>query len=255
MRKPRGFTLVELLVVIGVVAVLIALLMPALSRARESSKRILCASNLHQMGVAISTYLTENRQRMPMIIEPIWIPPPNPDHLEFTVDAFKKTPTGELVYPFAFVNVMSRYMPNPGVMICPSATLGYPYNDPKVTYRISSANNSGLGQVMTYEQLLPYGHPANGPNYSYLYSFKYLNYRKYKLDYLVLDPVTYETVHKTGVGYFYLARDFTLTPEAYDVASLTAPPKAPHRGFFNQLKLDFSVSLENEKSAVGFVYP
>lgn len=63
--RCRGFTLVELLVVIGIIAVLIGLLLPALSKARKHAKVIECASNLRQLGVGISLYLPNNKGRYP----------------------------------------------------------------------------------------------------------------------------------------------------------------------------------------------
>src|SRR5262245_16147867 len=65
LRKRAAFTLVELLVVIGIIAVLIGILIPALSRARESSIRIKCASNLRQIGIAAMNYAAENKGILP----------------------------------------------------------------------------------------------------------------------------------------------------------------------------------------------
>ena len=64
-RRPHGFTLVELLVVIGIIAVLLAILMPALGRAREHSRRVQCGNNLKQLLNALHMYVTEHKQALP----------------------------------------------------------------------------------------------------------------------------------------------------------------------------------------------
>lgn len=63
--RQRAFTLVELLVVIGIIALLISILLPALSRAREQGNRLKCLSNLRQLGAAFSMYADENKDYYP----------------------------------------------------------------------------------------------------------------------------------------------------------------------------------------------
>src|SRR5207247_2440437 len=64
-RSGRAFTLTELLVVVGIVAVLIALLLPALSKARASGQSVSCLSNLRQIMMAFHLYAGDNKQRLP----------------------------------------------------------------------------------------------------------------------------------------------------------------------------------------------
>src|SRR5690242_13035537 len=64
-RPPRAFTLVELLVVIGIIALLIAILLPSLSRAREQSRRVTCLSNLRSLAHGMYQYAGDFRDRLP----------------------------------------------------------------------------------------------------------------------------------------------------------------------------------------------
>ncbi|AQQ09874.1 hypothetical protein L21SP3_01694 [Sedimentisphaera cyanobacteriorum] len=76
--KKKGFTLVELLVVISIIALLLSILLPALGRAREMTRRIVCLSNMRQMLIAVSSYQTNNNDHFPPALLDVYGPNANP---------------------------------------------------------------------------------------------------------------------------------------------------------------------------------
>lgn len=116
--RRSAFTLVELLVVIGIISVLIAILLPALNKARDSAKAVTCLSNLKQMGMAIVMYTNEGKGR--------FLPP-----------ARILDNTNPLaVDPYFFQYIPAKYFrDNPKVMICPNDNLFQPgTKTPRSTY-------------------------------------------------------------------------------------------------------------------------
>src|ERR1051325_9177312 len=111
-RRTSAFTLVELLVVIGIIAILIAILLPALSKSREAARRAACLSNLRQVHTAFYLYAGNYKDQVPLGYRA--------GNKQFNSMMYSFT-TGKIVLFGWLYN--DRLMPNPNVFFCPSETV------------------------------------------------------------------------------------------------------------------------------------
>ncbi len=124
-RKALGggqaFTLVELLIVIGIITLLAAMLLPALSRTKEAARTISCSNNIRQLGIAAMTYSLDNRGNLPFFLD--WLHSSSPASIDLT--------TGKL-YP---------HLRSKTVYLCPTD---------KMTLPISTATGRTANRQYSY---------------------------------------------------------------------------------------------------------
>lgn len=92
---PKGVTLVELLVVIGIIGVLVALILPAVQSARESSRRANCQNNIRQIALALQSYEGQHR-RLPSLYNGSFLPHPRNEFDQFHFHSWRSTILAEL---------------------------------------------------------------------------------------------------------------------------------------------------------------
>ena len=112
----RAFTLVELLVVIGIIAVLISMLLPALSNAREQANRTKCLSNLRQLGTMLQLYANQNKDYVPL---GYWQGTKQVSYV------FHYNDSGKEYYTLLGLLYIDRVIPDPGPFYCPSEQHGW----------------------------------------------------------------------------------------------------------------------------------
>ena len=116
-KKIGAFTLIELLVVIAIIAILAAMLLPALARAKARAQRISCTNNLKEVGLAFKTWALDNSDQYPMTVPVGNGGPPNQTAFVRNGGVLPGTAGGYMYQIFA---IMSNELSTPKIVTCPS---------------------------------------------------------------------------------------------------------------------------------------
>jgi len=151
-HRPTGrrglFTLIELLVVIAIIAILAAMLLPALSQAREKARRASCMSNVKQWGLAVFMYADDYKEFLPCV----------------------QMQLPGATYWYQFLD--QTYTRAPEIAVCPSdttSTPGYGWNYPHAGYRQDLQNNITLAQIKMPSSMMLLADSNPGSYRYYLY--------------------------------------------------------------------------------------
>jgi prepilin-type N-terminal cleavage/methylation domain-containing protein len=229
----QGFTLVELLVVVSIMAMLIALLLPSLKRARGQAKQVVCAANLKQIKAGLWNYWTEHNGRVPYIHSPLTNGVTtngfgDPDVADEDVNPFNRDASSN-GWPLSLPNVlMPTYVgTDEKIFVCPEAQVGWPRYQPpfRMTYRPAAANQ-------------PNGEPGESGDY-FREHFGFLDYRIYKRPSLKMTGNTLVDIMEAQFRRGMYVRDMVKVIRHEKVAG-------PHNGGINVINKCMEVEFRNE---------
>ncbi len=160
MKRSRGFTLVELLVVIGIIALLISILLPALNAARRQASKTSCLSNLHNLSTAMGMYLNSSKGTFPFATMGVGVADVNGQHTAWGSLLAQAMGQGNGTVESAGTEFSNK---GRGVFLCKDA----------ITFAVAPTNEYSCHPLLmpnvslNYPNIPAYGAYANTPRRSY----------------------------------------------------------------------------------------
>ena len=169
----RQFTLIELLVVIAIIAILAAMLLPALSKAREKARQISCSSNLKQFGLAYGMYTNDNDSMVPgAVYQGTSEGPITTEDSDWMKNGNTWFINNWAVLTLPYVGTVKTYLCPSNANLVQHVSYGSPFGSPSKGYYYMNLHRN-LGEIKRPTEFMLNSERGNGGGQMYIFAYQY----------------------------------------------------------------------------------